>query len=64
VVSFDRSRSKLFAVRFSNKSVRDRKLLSEACFCNLKSIIVFPNTSVIEKKLLFQIIEKGNVEQF
>jgi hypothetical protein len=45
VVSFDRSRFKLFSRKFSNKfvlprPVRGLKLLREPCFCLLKAIIV------------------------
>jgi hypothetical protein len=44
VVSFDGSRFKLFTLRFSTNSCRPHpvsglKLLSEPCFCHLKSLI-------------------------
>ncbi len=52
VVLFDRSRFKLFTLRFSNKSrfrpypVRGRKVLSELCF-NYLNMIIFSNTTSI-----------------
>jgi|LakMenEpi03Aug12_release.lakeMendotaPanAssembly.Ray.scaffolds.fasta_scaffold4156196_1 hypothetical protein len=46
VVAFDRSPLEPFTLRFSNidagtHPVRDLELLSQLCFCHLKTIIVY-----------------------
>ena len=61
VAPFDRSRFKLFTLRFSNKSVqaplvRGVELLSEACFCHLKSIIASKYRHIVGLRHTFNII--------
>ncbi len=56
VVSLERSPFKVFSLRISNKSVRGLQLLSELCFCHLKSIIVCKQPHSVGLRHTFHII--------